>query len=265
MAANKSEYRAPALEKALDIIELLSNSNEPLSKKEISARLDKTVNEIFRMLEVLKVRGYVLHNEEQGEYELSLKMFELSNHFPPTKRLLHTANPEMEALSDQLQQSCHLAVFDRGHMLCVAKQESPYKMGFSLRLGANIDLFGSGSGIAMLAFSEEESRTRMLAQSNATEAEVKFMLNQLQETQERGYFIGASPQVSGVTNISFPVLNIFGQAEVILTVPFLTLDAENLHHKVIDIEKACVYAQQSAMRLTKSIGGKWHLPEVSAD
>lgn len=265
MALNKPEYKAPALEKALDIIELLSKSKQPLSKKEISISLDKTVSEIFRMLEVLKVREYVLHNEEQGTYELSLKMFELSNQYPPTKRLLRAANPEMVDLSNLLQQSCHLSIFDRGHMLIIAKQDSPYKMGFSVRLGAKIDLFGSGSGVAMLAYSDEEQRPRMLTQSGATQEESKFVLHQLDQTAKQGFYIGSSPQVSGVTNISLPIFNIFGKAEAILTVPFLTLNAINLHHNVIDIDKACLYAQQSARRLTESIGGVWHLPAIEVE
>lgn len=265
MALNKPEYRAPALEKALDIIELLSSSKQPLSKKEISASLDKTVSEIFRMLEVLKAREYVLHNEEQGTYELSLKMFELSNQYPPTKRLLRAANPEMVDLSNLLQQSCHLSIFDRGHMLIIARQESPYKMGFSVRLGAKIDLFGSGSGVAMLAYSDEDIRLRMLAQSGATEEETEFVLGLLDQTLEQGFYIGASPQISGVTNISLPILNIFGKAEAILTVPFVTLNAVKLHHNVVDLDKACIYAQQSARRLTESIGGVWHLPAIETE
>ncbi|RKF15574.1 IclR family transcriptional regulator [Alginatibacterium sediminis] len=262
MAQNKAEYRAPALEKALDILELLSQSKRPLTKKEISERLEKTVNEIFRMLEVLKVREYVLHDEVQGTYELSLKMFEMSNLHLPMKRVLKSAAPELVELSELVQQSCHLSVYDRGNMLVVARQESPYKMGFSLSLGARIDIFGSGSGIVMLAFTDEESRTKRLDSSGASRKEKAFVLQEVEKTMRLGFYVGESPQVSGLTNISLPILSLHGEANAVLTIPYLTLNAMSLHHQVVDREQVIVYAQRSAQRLTKVLGGKWHLPEV---
>ncbi|WED26834.1 IclR family transcriptional regulator [Vibrio sp. DW001] len=259
---NKVEYRAPALEKALDIIELLSQSKQPLTKKEISVSLDRTVNEIFRMLEVLKVREYVTHNDAQGTYELSLKMYELSNLHPPIKRLLRTANPEMLELSEHVQQSCHLSMYDRGHMLIVARQESPYKMGFGVRLGARIDIFGSGSGIVALAFNDLETRMKMLESSGATEEEIKFVLQEVEKTIRDGLYVGESPQISGVTNISLPILSIHGNAAAVLTIPYLTLNATTLHHNIVGVDNAKIFAQLSAKKLTESVGGKWHLPEL---
>ena len=42
-------YSAPALEKGLDILELLSNSAEGLSQAEIAGKLNKSVNEIKKL------------------------------------------------------------------------------------------------------------------------------------------------------------------------------------------------------------------------
>ncbi|MFX3701694.1 helix-turn-helix domain-containing protein, partial [Streptococcus suis] len=52
-SVKKTEYRAPALEKGLDILELLAQQDEPLTKKQIAESLDRSINEIFRMLSVL--------------------------------------------------------------------------------------------------------------------------------------------------------------------------------------------------------------------
>ena len=50
MKKNKKNYSAPALEKGLDIIELLSDTKSGLSQAEIAKKLNRTVNEIYRML-----------------------------------------------------------------------------------------------------------------------------------------------------------------------------------------------------------------------
>src|SRR5437762_9647214 len=49
-----SRYRAPALEKGLDVIELLAAEKSPLNLSAISQRLGRSSGELFRMLQVLE-------------------------------------------------------------------------------------------------------------------------------------------------------------------------------------------------------------------
>lgn len=80
---DQSQYKAPALEKGLDILELLSAQAVGLNQKEIAQALGRSVNEIFRMLVCLKNRGYITQTEGSDRFELSLKMFELSHQHSP--------------------------------------------------------------------------------------------------------------------------------------------------------------------------------------
>ena len=58
--AKPQKYTAPALEKGLDILELLSSTDAGLSLSEIARDLGRSVSEIFRMLVVLQQRGYTV-------------------------------------------------------------------------------------------------------------------------------------------------------------------------------------------------------------
>ena len=58
-------YSAPALEKGLDILELLSNFSQGLTQAEIAIKLNKSVNEIYRMITTLKHREYVDFDNEK--------------------------------------------------------------------------------------------------------------------------------------------------------------------------------------------------------
>ena len=58
-SGDKGSYAAPALEKGLDILELLAEVGEPLSTREIAERLARSKSEIFRMVFVLQQRGYL--------------------------------------------------------------------------------------------------------------------------------------------------------------------------------------------------------------
>ena len=61
---DRKTYAAPALEKGLDILEMLCRSDHPLSQKEIAAQLDRSVGEIYRMLTCLVSRNYVSQVDE---------------------------------------------------------------------------------------------------------------------------------------------------------------------------------------------------------
>ena len=52
-------YRAPALDKGLDILELLAGVDGGLTQAEIAKRLGRSPNEFYRMLDRLVRRGYV--------------------------------------------------------------------------------------------------------------------------------------------------------------------------------------------------------------
>jgi DNA-binding IclR family transcriptional regulator len=233
--AVRQEYNAPALEKGLDILELLASSAEPLSKKHIAQMTGRSIGEIFRVLSVLVRRGYVTFCEESGEYTFSMQMFTVANQYPPQLRLLDIAKPLMKELSEKVNQSCHIAWYDNLNLVVVAREESPYKMGFSLKVGAKLDVCSSGSGIVLLSYSSEQEQQHILAQSEATSSEIDHALTLTVPTRKQGYFIGASPQISGITNISVPIY--MGQKLLaVMTIPYVTLDSKAVHHAVDSIE-----------------------------
>src|SRR6201999_2839240 len=107
----KTSYATPALEKGLDVIELLAHRSGGLTKSEISRQLNRTVSEIFRMLLCLERRGYIA--QVDGErYALTLKLFQLVQEHPPTERLITEALPVMHRVTHEIQQSCHLGIIE---------------------------------------------------------------------------------------------------------------------------------------------------------
>src|SRR5690348_11145918 len=99
---------APALEKGLDLLEILAEEKEELSQRMLAQRAGRSVGEIFRMLGVLERRGYVARDPQTGHYGLTLRLFELAHRHPPTRRLQAIALPVMEELARAIKLSCHL-------------------------------------------------------------------------------------------------------------------------------------------------------------
>src|SRR4029079_14077991 len=105
-----SRYRAPALEKGLDVIELLAAEKAPLNLSAISQRFGRSSGELFRMLQVLEFKGFITSSETGAGYVLTNKLFARSLRQWPLRSRLETAFPIMRKLSPEISQSCHIAV-----------------------------------------------------------------------------------------------------------------------------------------------------------
>lgn len=219
------KYRAPALDKGLDILELLASSPFAMSQTEIARALKRTSNEIYRMLDTLVRRNYITRVAEGEGYTLSLRLLILANIHPPRRRLLDIADPLLRQLSRASEQSCHLAVWEDGDIVITSAYSAPGNWRLSLRIGAIIGLFNTGSGQIISAFQKTETRMRMLSEHNLVEGEDQPELNQfcqhLDDLQSKGCSVDQSQTVRGAVNISLPILEPSGNAIAALTVPFL--------------------------------------------
>lgn len=251
--AKRKQYSAPALEKGLDLLELLSDELDGLTITEITERLNRSVGELFRMLVVLEQRGYVEIPANSDKYKLTLKMFGLSNKYPPVKKLTLRAKPEMQKLAYQIEQSCHLVIYYAGKGHVVVQQDSPSDRIFSVRLGAEAPLINTCSGHILLAFSAPEMQKIMIEKipkHHSKMAEKEFYAK-LQEITLNGYEKILSEQAHGVTDIGYPIFDHRGDVVAALVVPFLAyLDGSH----PISLESAMDYIKQSALEISNSLG-----------
>ncbi len=218
-------YRAPALDKGLDILELLSGVDGGLTQAEIAKKLGRSPNEFYRMLDRLVRRGYVTRLDGD-RYSLTLKLFGLAQLHAPVRRLVSYATPLMRELAETSHQANQLVVFDRGSAVVIAQQEAPGYWGISIRVGSHISLFDTGSGHVLLAFRSQEERSMMISEhlrSTETPLQSPEFFTRLDKVAERGYEMMASLQTAGVYNLSAPVLGPDGKAIAALTVPYITL------------------------------------------
>jgi DNA-binding IclR family transcriptional regulator len=213
-------YQAPALEKGLDIIELLAQSATPLSRSDVAKSLGRSVGEIYRMLHQLVHRNYIALVGDS--YVLTTKLFELSQYYPPTHRLLIEATPVMQKLAGDIDQACHLTVYSQGRQIAIAKVDVPSGMGFSVRVGSDLDVLVSASGRVLLAFQDPETRAFRVDESSAgaTDFDLPALAATLNKIAKRGFEAAPSGQVRGLYAISFPILDLRGHAIAALTVPY---------------------------------------------
>jgi DNA-binding IclR family transcriptional regulator len=220
IAEDTDKYRAPALDKGLDILELLAATDDGLSQAEIAKSLDRSPNEIYRMLDRLVRRDYV-RRTSADRYELTLKLFELAHTAPPIRRLVSQATPVLRRFARDAEQAVHLVIHDRNILVVVAQIDGPGYWNVSIRVGSRIGLVNTGSGHVFLAFASDEERALMLEdQGDRRERVSPPLLARLARVREQGFEAMESLQVAGVINLSVPVLGPLGTVLAALTCPF---------------------------------------------
>jgi DNA-binding IclR family transcriptional regulator len=219
MTEDSDRYRAPALDKGLDILELLAETDEGLSQAEIAKSLERSPNEIYRMLDRLVRRDYV-RRTSADRYELTLKLFELAHTKPPLRRLVSQATPVLRRFAREAEQACHLVVQDRNVLVVVAQADSPGYWNVSIRVGSRISLVNTGSGHVFLAFAGKEERKLMLEERDPNTPLPETFDARLNRVREQGFETMASLQINGVTNLSVPILGPLGTVIAALTCPY---------------------------------------------
>lgn len=245
-SAHSPTYSAPALEKGIDLIELLGGEPFGLTITEMAQRLGRSVSELFRVVVVLDRRGWLHKDAASDRYRVTYKLLELAHRATPAQELSHVAAPLMHALAAATVQSCHLVVVNDRRGLIVARQESPGATGFAVRLGTGIPLEESCSGHVLLAFMDEARRNEVLGKPPAG-----AFARRLAAVRGQGYESIRSARMAGVSDLSCPIFGFDGHVVAALTIPFLTAIDDAPH---VSMEEALALLQQTATQISTVLG-----------
>lgn len=221
----RTKYSVPALEKALDVLEYLSEQAVPLTQAQLARALKRQAGEIFRMLACLESRGYLRREPATGAYSLTLKLFELSRTHSPYELLLKVAQPLMRALAEELRESCHLSVIHHGRVLVLAQAESPKPFRLSVEVGSLHSPMHTTSGRVILSYMEDSVRDEILGrepdwQQEKPPARAAY-LKRLATIRARGYERADGERFVGALDLGVPVGSPHSSMKAALTIAML--------------------------------------------
>jgi len=217
------DYSVPALDKALDILEVLADAPEALTQTQIAEATGRSVGQLFRVLVTLERRGFLVR-ERAGGYLLGTRLFDLAHRQQPLRGLRAAALSVMHGLAEQVQQSCNLAVLDGDRVRVVAQVESPADFGYRVRVGALFDAATTATGEVLLGAAE-------VVRSDALQ--------------------------HGITDVVVAVEGVGGETVAALTVPYVSTIFSTVAHDAV-----VVHARAAAKAITQRFGAQTasHLP-----
>ncbi|HZP19025.1 MAG TPA: IclR family transcriptional regulator [Bauldia sp.] len=255
-------YRVPAAEKALDILEFMADRPEGVTQTEISIGVGRSIHEIYRIIQLLEKRGYLVRAPRSDRYRLSLKLFELAHKHPPLNRLIDVALPAMRALANDTDQSCHLAVLRDLRILVILQIDSPLPMRYSVAVGAEFPIIETSSGAVLLANLPEAERAQLVERILASDpsADRDGIASRVADILRIGYEMRPSLAVEGCTNISLPIRDHVGHIVAAVTVPYLPQKAARFDRKTV-----LRRAQSAASEISRGLGAPERPRPASAD
>src|SRR5262249_53268087 len=196
--AARPAYKAPAADKALDIIEFMADRPDGVTQTEISAGVGRSIHEIYRIIQLLEKRGYLVKAPKSDRYRLSLKLFELAHKHPPVNRLIDVALPVMRRLAADSDQSCHLVVLRDLQVLIILQVDSPLPMRYSVALGSQFPIPETSSGAVLLANLPSHERAELIERLRVAEpAGATDLEERLASIDRRGFEMRPSLAVDG--------------------------------------------------------------------
>lgn len=207
--SGRPNYSAPALEKGLDILEYLAGQREARTQLEIAQALDRSPNEIYRMLMCLLERGYILREGEAGLFRATLKLFQLGHQTDTVARLRAAAIHPMEELADTIGQACHLSVRHGTTILHLIERMPPQRICIAVGEGSRLPLSRTSSGKVLLSrMAAPEARGYLESDPDFVALSARLRsayLRQLEAIRATGHLATPSDLTPHVQDIAVPV------------------------------------------------------------
>jgi len=250
---SRAEYAAPALERALDILELLAATAGEMTISEIGQGLGRSVSEVFRITIVMERRGWLNKNLQNDKYGITYKMLDVAYRGTRAQGLATVAAPVMQELSDATNQSCHLVIRANGKGLVIHRQENAGPAGFAMRTGSAIDIATSCSGHVLLAFDKGVDHEAVFSDTGLRGDFAKALISRLTMVRSRGYEMQPSARTAGVTDVSVPIFDFGGNIAAALTVPYLVLIDGS---QTVDLDQTRSLLQAAGVEISKLLGAR---------
>jgi DNA-binding IclR family transcriptional regulator len=253
LAEKPERYGAPALEKGLDVLELLSGLSHGVSQSEIAQMLGRSLQEVYRVVMVLERRGFIQRRMGEDGYFLSNRMFDLANRHPPLSRLISAAAPLMNEAAALAGQALHMAVLESTFIRVVAQVDSPAPFGFRLRVGTKNPAMATASGRVLVAYQPAAMRDWVLDDLKAhwPAEEVRTLARRTETIRARGYEMVTGEGLQSITDVSFPLIDSGGGARAALTMPYLAATRQT-----VGFDEACTVVFHAAEKITRMLGGE---------
>jgi len=214
----QNRYSIQSVEKALDVIEVLSQHHS-LSLIQLAELVNQPKSSLFRIILTLEKRGFISRSDDDGNYCLGYKQLVVTRNLLERNSLRASAVSEMQKLVDKYGDTVNLCVLAGHEIVYVEIIEGTYALRMTDQVGSKSPFHATAAGKAIAAFlPEDEVRALVRRKGLAvitpnTIADEDALMKHLARVRESGYAVDNQEITLGARCVAAPVMNMFGRVE----------------------------------------------------
>jgi len=226
-------------EKSLRILEAVERGERTVT--DIANELSLQKSSVYTHLATLKDAGCVIKDGDQ--YRLGMTLLRLGIAARQRDEAYQKAKPITEQLAEETNERGHFTIEEQGEGIYLFEAKGSRAIMTGPQIGGRVPLHATASGKAILAYEEEQRRTKIVQEltferfTPNTTTDVDSFLDELETVRERGFAKNEQEDVKGVNAIAAPVTKPTGEVVGALSVggPAHRLNDEKLETELADI------------------------------
>lgn len=247
---------SPALQRALDVLEAISDSNAGFTNAYLARRLAIPKSSASSILAVLQRRGYLCRYANNGRYKLGFKTLTLGRKLLDHSVIRDLSLPLMRNLVERTNLTCHLAIFGQREAVHFEKVAARRYINLdnTKSVGEHVPLHASSVGKALLAWQDQRVLDASLPNLELPKSSPRTittrarLLGILSEIRNQGYAIDDEECRLGWRCVGAPVFDQLGSVRVAicLTGTVAELDDSSL-------TSAAAAVKETARQISRSL------------
>lgn len=248
--------KVQSLDRAFDILELISNERRGLALSEISSNVSLPRSTTYRLLASLQGRGYIEKDPVSNLYRLGLAFIELSSSLLHNLELKTEAESCLRRLSQQLDTTVFLAVRQGREVVYYDKVEKYSDIRRYRIVGQRRPLYCTSLGKALLSGLDSQDIKELMSDvefkcfTANTISSVNDLVTDIELVKKRGWSLDKEEDQVGMMCVGAPVFDY--RHSVIAAV---SASWELNKGKDLDLDKTAFLVVQTATEVSRRMGG----------
>lgn len=198
-----------SVDRALDLLEVLAASEQPLGVSELAARTGLAEGTAHRLLRALVHRGYVAQDSAR-KYGLGTAALVLGD--ASSRSLARGAQPFLRQMVDVSGETANLAVLDGDRVVYVAQAASPRRLRMFAEVGRSVPAHSTAVGKVLVAALPERTAAALVERAGLPRRTGRTLVDpdafaaELRRTRERGWALDDGEEEDGVRCVAVPVV-----------------------------------------------------------
>ncbi len=214
--------------KALEVLDQVAAFGRPVRFGELLSQSDFPKPTLYRFVQTLTNQGMLAYNPERQTYSPGLRLVRLAHAAWDQSTLAPVARPHIDALSNAVGETVHLAQLDAAQVLYIDKRNAGKPVEMYSQAGKVGPAYCTGVGKVMMAFLDEVTADRVIEQQSFhvftehTLDTAEALRAELSDIRQNGYGFDREEHEPGIICVAMPILTDTGRVLGALSVTSTT-------------------------------------------